>query len=272
MRPTDFARLNEPYPIDTDPPEAAARTALGMDLPHGTALEAEILADARTMAGKLLMDSGDYPEAVRQLQQAATQDPHNTFVVSTLAEALYLADRPKEAEETANRAVALDASSGQAFLIRGEARRSLTDFDAAIDDYQRVLKVEEFRSGALRTIAFFAVGTGMRKHRSGTQFLYRSHKAAADYGLCAAEIGRDNYLRAVKYCKESLATEPDDPETYVLLGECYTRLFNSDNRGTYLLEAENSLASALRINPNMEQAPIVRQKLREIKELKGVVK
>jgi hypothetical protein len=58
----------------------------------------------------------------------------------------------------------------------------------------------------------------------------------------------------------------------VLLGECYTRLFNSDNRGTYLLEAENSLASALRINPNMEQAPIVRQKLREIKELKGVVK
>src|ERR1017187_9318691 len=45
MRPTDFARLNEPYPIDTDPPEAAARTALGMDLPHGTTLEAEILAD-----------------------------------------------------------------------------------------------------------------------------------------------------------------------------------------------------------------------------------
>ena len=45
MRPTDCARLNEPYPIDTDPPEAAARTALGMDLPHGTTLEAEILGD-----------------------------------------------------------------------------------------------------------------------------------------------------------------------------------------------------------------------------------
>jgi tetratricopeptide (TPR) repeat protein len=228
--------------------------------------------DARTMVGELLMGSGDYPEAVRQLQQAAIQDPHNTFVMSTLAEALYLADRPKEAEETANRAVALNASSGQAFLIRGEARRAQNDFDGAIDDYRQVLKLEEFRSGTIRTLAYWFVGTGMRKHRSGTQFLYRSHKAAAYYGLCAAEIGTDNYLRAVKHCKESLATERDDPETYVLLGECYTRLFNDDNRGTYLLEAENSLSSALRINPNMEQASIVRQKLKEIKELKGIVK
>jgi hypothetical protein len=45
MRPTDLARLNEPYPLGTDPPEAAARTALGMELPHGAALETEILAD-----------------------------------------------------------------------------------------------------------------------------------------------------------------------------------------------------------------------------------
>ena len=45
MRPTDLARLNEPYPEDTDPPDSAAIAALGMELPHWTALETGILAD-----------------------------------------------------------------------------------------------------------------------------------------------------------------------------------------------------------------------------------
>lgn len=43
MRPTDLARLNAPYPEDdTDPPEAAAMAALGMELPHWTMLETHI--------------------------------------------------------------------------------------------------------------------------------------------------------------------------------------------------------------------------------------
>jgi tetratricopeptide (TPR) repeat protein len=228
--------------------------------------------EARSMAGVLLMESGDYPEAVRQLQQAATQDPGSTFVASLLAEALYLADRPKEAEESANRAIQLDGASGQAYLIRGEARRAQKNFDDAIEDYHRVLAVQEFRSGALRTAAFWAIGTGMRKHRSGTQFLYRSQKASAYYGLCAAEVGRANYLRATKYCQSSLSTERDDPETLVLLAECYTLLFNIDNRRAYLLDAQSNLEAALRINPNMEQAGVLRKKLKEIVELLAVVR
>jgi len=121
-------------------------------------------------------------------------------------------------------------------------------------------------------VAFWAVGTGMRKHRSGTQFLYRSQKASAYYGLCAAEVGRDNYLRAIKYCQDSLNTEGDDPETLVLLGECYTRLFNNDNRRVYLLSAKGDFEAALRINPNMEQAEVFRQKLKEIHELLSEVR
>jgi tetratricopeptide (TPR) repeat protein len=102
--------------------------------------------------------------------------------------------------------------------------------------------------------------------------LYRSQKASAYYGLCAAEIGRDNYLRAVRYCQNSLSTERDDPDTLVLLAECYTRLFNDDPRRAYLLEAKSNLESALRINPNAEQARVLRQKLKEIIEFLGVVR
>jgi tetratricopeptide (TPR) repeat protein len=228
--------------------------------------------EARSMTGVLFMESGDYPEAVRQLQQAAAEDRQSTFVASLLAEALFLADRPKEAEEAANRAVQLDRASGQAYLIRGEARRVQQNFDEAIEDYHRAIEVQEFGSGVLRKAAYWAIGTGMRKHRSGTQFLYRSQKASAYFGLCAAELGRDNYFRAIKYCQNSLTTEAGDPETLVVLGECYTRLFNADNRHTYLLAAKENFEAALRVNPDLEQAGVLRQKLREIHELLSEVR
>jgi hypothetical protein len=126
----------------------------------------------------------------------------------------------------------------------------------------------------------------MKKHRSGTQFLYRSQKASAYFGLCAAELGRDNYLRAIKYCRSSLSTEADDSDTLILLAECYTLLFNSDDGcglvitavapsslcSGYLQEARSNLDAVFRINPNIEQAAVLRRKLKEIIELIGVAR
>jgi hypothetical protein len=45
MSPTDFARLNELYPEDTDPPNSDARAVVGLELPRWIALETDILAD-----------------------------------------------------------------------------------------------------------------------------------------------------------------------------------------------------------------------------------
>jgi lipopolysaccharide biosynthesis regulator YciM len=116
---------------------------------HAVDLDPDFV-EARIQTGALLMESGDYQEAVRQLQQAATKDPRDTMAASTLAEALYLADRPKEAEDAANKALALDGSSGQAYLMRGEARRAQKNWDGAVDDYQTVLKLEELPEQSAR--------------------------------------------------------------------------------------------------------------------------
>ena len=45
MRAADLARLSEPYPENDDPPDSAAVTALGMELPNLTLLETNIFAD-----------------------------------------------------------------------------------------------------------------------------------------------------------------------------------------------------------------------------------
>jgi tetratricopeptide (TPR) repeat protein len=222
--------------------------------------------EARTMTGVLLMDSGNYQEAVRQIQQAATQDPENSYAESLLAEALFLADRPEEAEKEAAKAVSLNPASAQAFLMRAEARRIQGKYDEAIDDYNRALRDDEFESSIGRKIAFWAIGTGMQKSSNGYRFLYNSQKASAYYGLCGAELGRENYLRAVRDCNASLEAEKDDPETLILRAECYKALFNSDTRREYLVGAQNDLKSALRLNSHIDGAPKLQQYLKEIED------
>ncbi len=223
--------------------------------------------EARTMTGVLLMESGDYPKAVQQAQRAATQDPGSSDAASILAEALFLADRLKDAEDAADKALRLNPTSGQAFLLRGEARRLQMKFDDAIEDYKRVLNAEEFGSSAARVAAYWLIGTGIQKHRSGNQFLYRSHKASAYYGLCAAEIGREKYLRAVSYCKQSLDAERDDPDSHLLLAECYAQLYNRDDRREYLRNARDNVDAALRINPYIDKAADLHRKVAKIDEL-----
>src|SRR5579863_232826 len=222
--------------------------------------------DARTQYGVILLESGDYLDSVRQLQQAASQDSKNAFVHSLLAEAFYLADRPQEAEAAANQAISLDGSSAQAYLMRGEARRSQKRFDEAIADYRRTLQLQEYGSSFLRVAAYWAIGSGMQKSRSGRRSLYRSQGAAAYYGLCAAEIGKEDYHEAVTYCKRVLSIDKDDTDSYQLLAVSYSSLFNQDNRREYLLHAKESLEATLRINPHLENEKQLRSQLVEINE------
>lgn len=227
----------------------------------------EDFVDARMTYGTLLMETGDYAEAVRQLQRTVQQDSQNSFAQSLLAEALYLADRPEEAENAANRGVALDPSSAQAYLLRAEARRAQSHFDEAADDYQRVLKLQEYGSGVLRVAAFWAIGTGMQKHRSGRRVIYRSQAANANFGLCACENGRQNYQRAIGFCNRVLAIDKNDPDAYLLLSESYTGLFNRENRREYLLRTKENIEATLRLNPSIDKAPQLKSKLKDITEI-----
>lgn len=229
----------------------------------------EANVEARAEYGTLLMETGDYPKAVRELQAAALQDPKNKFVQSLFAEALYLADRPVDAEAAANRAIALDTSFPQAYLLRGEARRAQDKLDDAAEDYRRCLKLQEFGSSAFRVAAYWTIGTGMQKHRSGRRALYRSQSEQANFGLCASENGRQNYQRAIQYCNRVLSSSKNDSETYLQLSVSYAGLFTMDNRREYLLHAKETLEAVLRLSPNSDETPQLKKKLGEIKEILG---
>jgi len=223
--------------------------------------------EARSTYSTLLMESGDYPEAVRQLQRAALQEPKNSEVQSLLAEALFLADRPKEAEVAANAAIALDDSLPQAYLLRAEARRAQSRFEEAAEDYRQVLELQEFGSHFVRKVAFWAIGMGLTKNRSGRRVIYISQAESAYFGLCAAENGRENYQRAIAYCNRLLGYDKNDSDAYIQLSEAYTGLYNRDGGRQNLLHTKENIEAALRVNPDVDKAPQLKSKLREIAEL-----
>ena len=220
--------------------------------------------EARSQWAVLLMDHGDYEEAVRELRTAVAQDAKNPLVYSLLAEALYLADHPDDAEEEADRAIALDNSLSQAYLERGDARRSQEKWDQAIADYNQSLRFQQFGSGYLRLVAYYGIGHGVTKNRSGRRTLSRSETASANYGLCAAEIGKQDYTRAITFCKRALVADKDDTESYLLLAQVYVDLFSDDQRLAYKLGAKENIETALRINPDLADAKRLQAQLREI--------
>lgn len=228
--------------------------------------------EARVMYGVMLLQSGDAAEAVRELQRASAQSPKDPYVPSVLAEALIQVDRFDDAERAASDAIARDASFAQGYLMRGEARRELNKFDPAAVDYQEALRLSEFRSGALRTVAFFAVGTGMTKHRSGRAALHRPQKAVAYFGLCSCEFNRKNFIRAINYCEHAVKEDNADPDTQILLGQNYLELFNRDNRKEYLGPAQKSLETALRLQPGHERQSEVKKQIAAIRELMPMVR
>ncbi len=223
--------------------------------------------EARATYGVVLMETGDYAEAVRQLQTASTQDPKSSFNQSLFAEALFLADRPKEAEAAADRAIQLDNSLSQGYLLRAEARRVQMRYDEAAADYQKSLQLQDFNSGFLRQIAFYSIGTGVKKNRSGRQTIYRSQAASAYFGLCGCELGKEDFREALHYCNQVIRLDQNDVDSRLLMAEAYAGLFSQDNRRDYLLKTKDEIDQALRLNPDQEKAPTLRAKLKEINEL-----
>jgi tetratricopeptide (TPR) repeat protein len=248
---------------ETEQARAACRRAVQID---------PDLVEARTMYGAVLNELGDGQEAVAQLSLAAEQNPSDAYAHSLYAEALYLVERFETAEQEATRSIGIDPEHGQGYLLRGEARRARGNFDGAIADYRMFLDLVRFDSGTLRKIAFYTIGTGMKKHRAGRQALHRTQHAAALFGLCSSELGRNNFRRAIDYCRVAAQIDSEDPDIHIQLGEAYLGAFNREAQLTDLAAAKFNLKRALAIDPDVSRAPGVKRQLREIAELYPQVK
>jgi len=114
--------------------------------------------------GDALREAGDYTAAASRYRKAVDSEPQNHYAHYSLASALYAGEDYPGAIEAIENALnsehASDDALSEYLWLRGNARTRLDRFDAALEDYRRVIEVNPRMKKA-----YYAVGiTYYNKH------------------------------------------------------------------------------------------------------------
>lgn len=129
-------------------PEAAPLTEAPPPAPPPPEVDAAAL-DALIAEGKQLQEKGRYRDAIARFEEALGVAPNSERALLPLASALLEDGHDERALQMAVKAAEVNAASAQAQLIMGSARQNLGQKEAAIEAYERYLKLAP--SGAFAT-------------------------------------------------------------------------------------------------------------------------
>lgn len=82
-----------------------------------------------------------YPEAVRELDQALAESPRYTFAMRYRAYALIALERFREAESQLTTHIEVDPEDGRGYYIRAGVRMQLNTYETALQDIEKALEI-----------------------------------------------------------------------------------------------------------------------------------
>lgn len=247
-----------------------------MDGFHSAIKSDPAYVDARVDFAGALIEAGDPDEAIRQLLEAIRLDPKRDLAYSNIARAYLDKGAFSEAVESANKAIAANPGNHQAYLWKADALRRMAakESDAGVqrrtyiqasDTYDSYVELTNFTTPFFERIAYLGgLGLGGSRHRADRPMVYAYQRSLAFMGLCECQDMLGNRKRAVESCERAIHYDSNDPMSYFLLANVYTDLFNQAPKREYLLSARSNYVKMLHINPNVEQAPHVKDYVEQI--------
>ncbi|XP_077400765.1 RNA polymerase II-associated protein 3 isoform X2 [Vanacampus margaritifer] len=97
---------------------------------------------AEKQKGNTFFKEGKYDNAIECYSRGMAADPYNPVLPTNRATAFFRLKKYAVAESDCNLAIALDSNYFKAYARRGAARVALKNYDAALEDYQTVLKLD----------------------------------------------------------------------------------------------------------------------------------
>ncbi|XP_019751906.1 RNA polymerase II-associated protein 3 isoform X1 [Hippocampus comes] len=99
-------------------------------------------AFAEKEKGNAFFKEGKYDDAIECYSRGMAADPYNPVLPTNRATAFYRLKKYAVAESDCNLALALDGNYFKAYARRGAVRVALKNYEAALEDYQTVLKLD----------------------------------------------------------------------------------------------------------------------------------
>uniref|UniRef100_A0A668AYQ2 RNA polymerase II-associated protein 3 n=1 Tax=Myripristis murdjan TaxID=586833 RepID=A0A668AYQ2_9TELE len=229
--------------------------------------------------GNRLFKEGRYDDAIECYSRAMSADPYNPVLPTNRAACFSRLRKFAVAESDCNLAVSLDSSYFKAFARRGAARFALKKYEAALEDYETVLKLDPGNLEAqneVKKIKSVSVVFLCCVSQGNAYFKEGKYEAAAECYSRGMEADSSNVLlpanRAMAYLKlERYKEAEDDCSKAICLDRSYSKAFA--RRATArvalrkLAEAKQDFEEVLKLEPGNKQALNELQKLQIVRFL-----
>jgi tetratricopeptide (TPR) repeat protein len=239
--------------------EAAYRRALEIDPDY---------LEARASFGGMLLDTGDFDEAIRQLAAVVGRDKNNGLAYAMLAQSYRMKDMFPESIEAAKRAIELNPRNAEPHFFLADGLRLSGKPAAAKPEYLQYLDLSDFESSTGEKVVNywirgFLIGRG-KKRRAAQKDIWNDLRSLTYFGLGDSERLLKNADQAIEYYRQALKLDPNDPLTHFALGYTFTLKFAQTDDREPLPQAREHFQKVLDLNEHLAEADKARIYISEI--------
>jgi tetratricopeptide (TPR) repeat protein len=239
--------------------DAAYRKALEIDPDY---------LEARASFGGMLLDTGDFDEAIRQLARVVARDKNQGLAYAMLAQSYRMKDMYAESIEAARRAIELNPRNGEPHFFLADSLRLSGKPAAAKPEYLKYLELSDFESSTGEKVVNywirgFLIGRG-KKSRAAQKDIWSDLRSLAYFGLGDSERLLKQPDAAIGYYTQSLKFDDKDPLTHYALGLALTLKFAQTDGREPLPQAKAHFQKVLELNEHLAEAQQARVYITEI--------
>ena len=225
--------------------------------------------EAHSSLGSMLLDTGNYDEAIRQFVIVLRRDTGNVLALTNLAQAYRMKGLYPDSIDSARKAAQLASQYAEPHLWMADSLRLSGQYETAAEEYQSYLRLSNFDSKLAGQMNYyvlgFLVGLGKKK-RAAQQDIWRDLRSLAYFGLCDSERKLKYFDRAIGNCQRALSYDPDDPYAHYSLALAFASQAKQTGNCGMLAAALQNFRSVVASAPDLQEAGYARQNIGNIEK------
>src|SRR5262245_47992771 len=201
--------------------------------------------DARTQAyyhfskARLLDDQGQASQAIDEYKKALDLDPNNSLIYSEMAESYLRNNRPRDAAETANKAISIDPDNIEAHKLltniylqiigRATAQQPPSEdtISSAVHEFEEIIRIDPSERQSFLMLGRLYQIKGDRDKATAIYKKFLGIEPGSEEGVTAlAKLHMDagNFKEASELLEGFVKQRPDSDAALQTLGEAYSEL------------------------------------------------
>ena len=186
---------------------------------------------------RLLDDQGQANQAIDEYKKALALDPNNSLIYSEMAESYLRNNRPREAADTATKAISIDRDNLEAhkllsniylqLISRANAQQppSVDTINAAIHEFEEIVRIDSTERNSFLMLGRLYEIKGDRDKATDIYKRFLGLEPGSEDGVTALarlHLGAGNNKEAAELLEAFLKQAPDSDAALQLLGDVYS--------------------------------------------------